>query len=134
MARIVLDTNVLVSAFIVADGKSGEIVQRVIAGLDELFVSQPILVELERVLVTKLGLEVLLCRSYIDLIRRYASLVVTSEHIDIIAADETDNRIFECAVEAGADFIVSGDRRHVLPIGEYGGIQILSPSEYLRQV
>ncbi len=51
--------------------------------------------------------------------------------ISVIKGKEDDNRILECAVEAGAQYIISGDKRHLLPLKEYQGIKILSPSDFL---
>jgi len=42
------------------------------------------------------------------------------------------NKILECALEAQASFIVSGDK-HLLEIKEYKGIKIISPKEFLSQ-
>jgi predicted nucleic acid-binding protein len=42
--------------------------------------------------------------------------------------------IFACAVEASADYIVSGDEKHVLPVGTYQGIAVLRPRELLSMV
>jgi predicted nucleic acid-binding protein len=51
--------------------------------------------------------------------------------LKVISADPDDDKILECAAIAGASHIVSGDRRHVLPLGSYAGIPILSAAEYL---
>ncbi|HEX8228447.1 MAG TPA: putative toxin-antitoxin system toxin component, PIN family, partial [Chloroflexia bacterium] len=51
--------------------------------------------------------------------------------IDAIASDPDDNKFLECAVAGGADYIVSGDK-HLLSLGEYEGIRILSPADFLR--
>jgi len=40
--------------------------------------------------------------------------------------------IIECAVFSNATYIVTGDKRHLLPIKEYKGIKIVSPIEFLR--
>jgi predicted nucleic acid-binding protein len=50
--------------------------------------------------------------------------------LDIIKEDPPDNRILECAVAAGADFIVTGDK-DLLRLGRYDSIRILSPSDLL---
>lgn len=46
--------------------------------------------------------------------------------------DPSDNRILECAITAEADYIVTGDKNHLLPLKRYKNIRILSPSEFLR--
>jgi len=43
-----------------------------------------------------------------------------------------DNRISECAVDGNAEFIVTGDTKHILPLKEYKGIKILTPSEFVK--
>ena len=57
-------------------------------------------------------------------------MVEVNETLDIIKYDETDNRYLECAVAGKADYIVSGDN-HLLSIGEYKGIIILSPAAFV---
>ena len=51
-----------------------------------------------------------------------------------IAADPDDDKVLECAVVANATHIVSGDRKHLLPLGTYRGIRIVSPAEFLRAI
>jgi predicted nucleic acid-binding protein len=57
-----------------------------------------------------------------------------SSHIKAISYPDEDNRVLECAVDGKAEFIVTGDTRHILPLKEYGGIKILSPSEFLKHL
>ena len=45
----------------------------------------------------------------------------------------SDNKVIECAVEAKASFVVSGDK-HLLEIKKYKGIKIVSPKEFLLRV
>ena len=52
----------------------------------------------------------------------------------MIREKDDDNRILECALEGKAEYIISGDKRHLLPLGEYEGIRILSPDEFLRLI
>ena len=59
-----------------------------------------------------------------------AGVVDTAERISVIAADDTDNRILECAIAAGAEFVISGDRR-LLDLHEFRGIRILAPADFL---
>ena len=52
----------------------------------------------------------------------------------LIAADPDDDKVLECAVIGNATHIVSGDKRHLLPLGTYQGIRIDSPAEFLQLV
>ena len=45
--------------------------------------------------------------------------------------DSADDRVLECAVFAGADYLVTGDRRHLLPIEEHQGISIVNAPPFL---
>jgi predicted nucleic acid-binding protein len=42
--------------------------------------------------------------------------------------------ILECALAAEADYIVSGDKRHLLPLRQFRGIPIVSPPDFLRRL
>ena len=64
--------------------------------------------------------------------RTLSALVHPTIRLAVITAKESDNRILECAVTASADLIVTGDRKHLLPLGSYRGIRIVSPAEFLR--
>lgn len=66
-----------------------------------------------------------------DLLRLVAgaSLVVHPTRLVAVATDPTDNRVLEAALSAGADAIVSGDKRHLRPLDEYEGIPIRTPAE-----
>ena len=57
-------------------------------------------------------------------------MVVPTRRVDLIQEDPADNMFLECAVEARADYLISGDR-HLRHLGGLGGIPILSPREYL---
>lgn len=61
-------------------------------------------------------------------------LVPITGTLHAVAADPKDDMIIECAVMAQADYLVSGDRRHILPIGAYQGIRIVSPDALLTEV
>ena len=61
----------------------------------------------------------------------FAKLVTPGESLDAVPADPTDNRILECAVAAGSEVIVSGDK-HLLGLGSFRGIEIVSVGEFLQ--
>ena len=50
---------------------------------------------------------------------------------DVIAGGHADNRILECAVEATADYLVTGNRRHLLPLEEHQGARIVNGPRFL---
>lgn len=122
----VLDTNVYVSAYAFG-GVPAEIMRAAITQDIEIVTSPAILAELARVLADKLGFSTARVDDVVRQIARVASVVRPCVSISVIA-DDPDNRVLECAIEAGAAFIVSGDR-HLLELGEYEGISIVSCAE-----
>lgn len=61
----------------------------------------------------------------------FANRVEPTEKLDVVKADPDDNKILECAVEAGSDYLVTGDKQ-VLKVGSHGKTVIVTPSEFLR--
>ena len=100
-----------------------------------MVVSQPILEELERVIhypriQGRYHLPEDDVARFLQLIRSGAIVVEPNVEISAIGRDPPDNRYLECAVEAGASYIVSGDQ-HLLELGEFQGIVILPPAGFL---
>ena len=60
----------------------------------------------------------------------FATLVTTTETLNVVKTDETDNRILECAVAAGSDTVVSGDV-DLLSIGSVLDVTIVKVSDFL---
>lgn len=130
--RIVLDTNVLISA-ILFGGKPRRVLDLVISGLVDCTLSTVILDELKDVLQRpKFGFFADACFHLIEELHGACDIISPSVNVDVIRSDPDDNRIVECAVEAQAHFIVSGDP-HVLDLGKFEKIRILSPADYLKE-
>jgi predicted nucleic acid-binding protein len=73
-------------------------------------ISQPILDETLRILREKFGWSRERLKLAEALIIGFARQVFPSQTLNVIKEDEPDNRILECAAEAGSEFIVSGDK------------------------
>ena len=131
--RIVLDTNVLISV-ILFGGKPRRILESVISGSIDCSLSVVILGELRDVLGRdKFGFSPEACFRIVEELHAVCDIVSPSTRIDIIRSDPDDNRILECALEAQANFIVSGDP-YLLKLGEFRNIKILSPADYLAKL
>ena len=126
MLRVAIDSNVLVSALHFG-GTPEALLLLANEGRVELFVSPFILAETARVLKSKLGWTDKAVRDTIALIREVVTVVEPTRTVDAVPHDPTDNRILECAVHARADFLVTGDKHHLLPLGTYAGIKIVTP-------
>jgi putative PIN family toxin of toxin-antitoxin system len=131
--RVVADTNILVSALLFG-GTSEQVFLAGLRGEIQLLTSLSLLEEFERVLKEKFSLDIRLVREIIEEVKAVAEIVEVSSHIKAISYPDEDNRVLECAVDGKADFIVTGDTRHILPLKQYSGVKILSPSEFLRHL
>lgn len=129
--RVVLDTNVLISALAFPGSKPDEILSLVRRRRLELFVSPFIISELQHVLMVKFHFGTREARVRTKAIQSLARVVEPTEHICLITAKDDDNRILECAAAAQAEFLVTGDKAHLLPLGSYRNIRILSPAQFL---
>ncbi|NLU49333.1 MAG: putative toxin-antitoxin system toxin component, PIN family [Syntrophomonadaceae bacterium] len=129
MTRIVMDTNVLVSA-IGWGGLPGRILDSCIVGKIALSISTDIIEELIDV-ISRPKLAVVAQHPDLEAVLLWLygpnRLVYPQERLTVISDDPADNRILECAVAANADFIVSGDN-HLLSLKEFRGIPILTPA------
>jgi putative PIN family toxin of toxin-antitoxin system len=74
------------------------------------------------------------CVEWSDSLAESASLVFPTDRATGVTPDPADEMILECALAAEADYIVSGDKKHLLPLREFHGIPIVSPSDFLRRV
>jgi len=133
--RIVLDANVLVSAFISAKGAPAQILAYWQDDKFDLVVSPATLDELQRVLhyprlQERYHLPEKRIECFLHLLARQAILVVPCQKLTVIDRDPADNRYLECAQVGDADVIISGDQ-HLLELEEYKGIQILRPAGFL---
>jgi putative PIN family toxin of toxin-antitoxin system len=129
--RVVADTNVLISALLFG-GLPEQILLAGLRGEIRLLTSIPLLEELENVLTKKFRLEPRFVKDSTDFIRDVAEQVEVISHLNIIKHPAWDNRVLECAVDGKADFVVSGDTKHILPLRECEGIKILSPSDLVK--
>lgn len=125
--RVVLDTNVLVSAFVFPGGPPEAVYRRVLTGELTMIVSRPLLGELRRVLVDKFDWEPAYAEEVVAQLIRLGELVEPRETVDDIEDDPDDNRVLEAAGEGHADLIVSGDR-HLLALGSWRDRRIVTPS------
>jgi len=126
MIRVVIDTNVLISAFITY-GKSRKVLDRVFTGKIRLLISPAILLEFEEVLSReKFGLTKTQVQRIVSLIIRSSEVIEPKTKITLITEDPDDNKILECAVDGRAKHIITGDS-HLLKIRKYKNIRIVEP-------
>jgi putative PIN family toxin of toxin-antitoxin system len=126
--KVVFDTNIFVSAFVLPGSQADLAMARIIAGTDEPIISKAIIDDLLR-LAQKFAKNA-------DELARVAvfltdlALVTRPRRRLQVLTDEANNRILECAVAGRADAVVTGDRA-MLKLESFKGIRLISLRDFL---
>lgn len=131
--RITVDTNILISSWLVPGGSADQVMQLVRQRDVELILSPFILDELKRVLTQKFELPSRAVQKAVRRIERLATIVHPDVAIDIIKEKQDDNRILECAISGKVNYLITGDKKHILPLGSIQGIPIITIAEFLKR-
>ena len=128
--RIVIDTNVIISALLFA-GTPNKVLQEVISENCSLYLSHDILNELLHVLSRKkFRLSEDQIKQFYEEVIHISKIVYPSKKLNIVKEDPSDNILFECAVEIEANYIISGNK-HVVNVKRYGDIEVVTPREFI---
>ena len=98
--------------------------------MTEVAISRPILDEALRILREKFGWSEERLQGAEALMVGFARIVSPSQTLNDSKEDEPDNRILECAAEAGSEYIVSGDK-DLHRLGQYGNAQVIKVADML---
>jgi uncharacterized protein len=139
MLRAVLDSSVLLSTFLTPRGTSAELLRAVLRGDFVLCLSAEIVEETTRKLR---GKSEAFRRRYgytNEEVEEHAVLLLANAEpvtnlpdlAGAVPGDPKDDVIVATAVAAGADYLVTGDRRHLLTLGAYRGVRIVGVREFL---
>ena len=132
--KVVFDTNVVVSASFWR-GSPFDCLTAWAQGRCEAVVSPTLLAEyhetheelrLDYPKITPVG--------WVAALTESAKLVFPTDRATGATPDPADEMVLECALAAEADLIVTGDKKHLLPLREFQGIPIVSPAEFLRRL
>ena len=128
--RLVLDTNVLVSGFLSPHGPPGAILRSVLAGSITLCYDERILAEYREVLTRgSLALDGERVDAVLEFIEANGEPVL-AEAIGVALPDAGDTMFVEVASAAGADCVVTGNRRH-FPAEQVGDLRVLVTREFV---
>jgi len=137
--RIVLDTNVVMSALLWRGTpyRLLEAIQQ--RPSTQLYSSTALLEELTDVLTRPSATKrlALINNTAAQVLADYVEVIELVAPIDVprvVPGDVDDDQVIAAAVAAQADLIVSGDRKHVLPLGSHAGIAIVNAAEALRLI
>lgn len=134
LLRVVVDTNVLFSALAFpAESPPARVFKLIVDGKLLAFSSPFIVDELENNLRTKAGWDDEQLRALRRRLKLIIRLVVPTSRLSVIKRIEADNRILECAVDAHANVLITGNLKDIRPLGAFQGIDILTPREFLTR-
>lgn len=133
--KVVLDTNIFVSGLLSRTGTPAKMLDAWRAGEYLLVTSPSIVAEVKAVLLSrrileKYGIRPQDIEALVTLLEKDGLTVLCETEVSgIIPEDPKDEMFLACALEAGADMIVSGDH-HLLNIGVYKGIPVLTVNQF----
>lgn len=111
--RLVLDTNILVSAALKPDGLQRTVLVLAVTKPARLYVTNAILAEYGEVIARpEFSIRRGLRQQLLQLVRSRAQLVKSARAIQV-ASDPDDDKFLECADAARADYLITGNQRHV---------------------
>ena len=131
--RVVLDTNVIVSG-LNFPGNERLVLELALRGRFELYLSTFILEEAAGVLTRKFGWDEERSSQALRALGNAGTVIYPRRLPEVIEDGHADNCLLECAVEASADYLVTGDRRHLLPLGEHQRTKILNAPRFLSML
>jgi len=129
----VFDTNVLVSAIGWA-GTPRRCIDAARDGTCRGVTSEPLLEELMGVLRSKLRFSDQQLLDSSQYLLTFLRFVRIEGAVRGVCTDLKDDMVLETALVAEATHIVSGDRRHLLPLREFQGVRIVNPSEFMAMM
>lgn len=131
--KVVLDTNVLISGIFWKSNEARVLKKCQMETLQNC-ISKEILNEFIRVIsYPKFGHPENEIDAATNMIIKFSTFFKPRRRVQIIKKDPTDNKFLECAYEAGAKYIISGDE-HLIALGTFEDVQILNAKTFLSKV
>ena len=137
--RAVIDTNVVISGLLSPSATPAKVIRA--AGVSFRLVWSPgIVAECLRVIdyprvamVLRAARRAAQARELVLALAAGADMVAHEmlPRLNVVKADPDDDLFLATALAGGASVVVTGDRRHLLPLGEFGGVRIIDPATFL---
>lgn len=127
--KVVLDTNIYISAIALPGGQAEKALQAALHGHYQVAISKPIIHEVLDVLAKKFERDPEALARVAVFLAELGTLVQPRKTLHVLK-DTPDNRILECAATARAHYIVTGDRA-MLALGHYQEARIVTLRAFL---
>jgi putative PIN family toxin of toxin-antitoxin system len=134
--RVVVDTNVFVSGTAIANTPPSQVLDLWRNGLFVLVTSPQLLAEVKDVftrpeIITFTGVSVEETETFLQEIKRRSYVTKGEYRIEPLVSNPADTVVLQAAVEGQATHIVTGDKKHLLPLKDFHGIPIVTPQDFL---
>jgi uncharacterized protein len=129
VVSLTADSNIWISAFNFP-GKPRRLIEMADAGSIRIDISDAIIDEVLRVLRLKFRWPDESLAEARSQMSEIGHRVTPGQRVSAIEADETDNRILECAEAAGSGYVITGDK-HLLQLGNFESIAIITVAAFL---
>ena len=129
--RVFFDTNVIVSAT-ATRGLCADVFREVLVS-HELIVSEPLLTEVSRILLDKIGASVEMVETVVHILNQDTIFSQPLDSPDVAIRDRDDIRILAGALAGKADVFVTGDKE-LLTLGSVQELEIISPRQFWEKI
>lgn len=131
--KITLDTNFFVSATQWDYSVAHKLLIKLLEKNIQIFTTKDILQEFSEVLERDFKYSAEEAANIIEKVMKFVTLIETNSKVDVIKDDPDDNKILECALDSGSEFIISYDN-HLLNLKSFQGIEILKPEDFFPKL
>ena len=130
--KVVLDTNIYLSGLIFKGSYPEQVLNLARQRQIEVFSSDFILSEIKKNLVVKFKYTESQSGLFIDEILKFSQVVIPTSKVQIIQTKIEDNKILECAVDSKSKYLITGDKKHLLPLKSFQSVKIVSAKEFIE--
>jgi len=131
--KVVIDTNIAISAAIVEDGNPAKIFELLLLEKIENYTTAEICLEIVEVFHRPKILKSIDIKDIKFILINYQTFsktVFPKQKFQVVKNDPKDNKFLDCAVEAKADYIITGDP-DLLELKRFRGIEIITPKNFI---
>ena len=131
--RVVVDTNVVISAFLKPGGKPSRVLRLILQGDLQIVINEQILAEYSEVASRPI---LQLDRDRVQVVLDYlgsSAIRAPSLPIRPTLPDPGDEPFIEAALSTKADFLITGNKKHY-PARSCKGVTVVTPAEFLQEL
>ncbi len=130
MRSVVYDTNIYVSG-ILLNGQTNKLIELAKTKVFDLYISPHIIEELREVMTDKFHTPLTIQRVIFRRVKSITSLIYPTSTLRVIPNSHPDNQILSTCQSCQADYLVTGDKKHLLPLKKFGQTKIVTPQDFL---